>query len=609
MQGPEAIKSCLENMPETSGVYMMTAESGKILYVGKAKNLKKRVANYTALEKNPRRIQMMIAWIATVEIVTTNSESEAFLLEANLIRKHRPRYNILLKDDKSFPYILITGGDFPMLVKHRGQRGKKGDYFGPFASADSVHKTIDTLQKSFLLRVCSDSVFKSRKRPCLEYQIKRCSAPCVGKIGREEYGKLVSQAKDLLSGKENNLQSALAKKMEDASGAMCYEEAAAYRDRIKALSHVRAHQLMSVLGLKDADIIAVFTREGGVCVQVAFYRAGQNYGSKSFFPSNAEDNSPAEIVAAFLPQFYRFNAPPAEIIINHQPEDAAESEEALSQIAGRKVEITVPLRGDKLALVNDIYAKAAEALERKMREETTQKSLYNGLAKKLGLEVVPERIEVFDNSHIMGTNALGGMIVATPEGFAKNSYRKFNIQSEITPGDDYGMLREVLTRRYGRLKKEHPVQEEGVWPDLILIDGGAGHLKTAAEVFADLGINDVTFACIAKGPDRNAGREIFHMPGKTPFSLEKNDPVLYLLQRLRDEAHRFAIEGHRARRAKAITKSELDEIEGIGTKRKRALLNYFGSVKAIKDAMIEDLLKVEGIDKKTAQVIFAGLHG
>jgi len=609
MQGTEAIQSSLENMPESSGVYMMIAGSGKVLYVGKAKNLKKRVANYTALERNPERIRLMISQVTAVEIVTTNSESEAFLLEANLIRKHSPRYNILLKDDKSFPYILITGGDFPMLVKHRGARGKKGDYFGPFASADSVHQTIDILQKSFLLRICSDSVFKSRKRPCLEYQIKRCSAPCVGKIGMEEYGKLVSQAKDLLSGKENNLQSELAKKMEAASAAQQYEEAAAYRDRIKALSHVRAHQLVNVLGLKDTDIIGVFSKNGGTCVQVAFYRAGQNYGSKSFFPSNAEDNSPAEIAAAFLPQFYRFNSPPPEIIINHQPEEAMELTLALSQIAGRKVEVIVPLRGDKLALVNDVYAKAEEALERKIREEATQKSLYIDLAKKLGLESAPQRIEVFDNSHIMGTNAIGAMIVAMPEGFMKNAYRKFNIQSEITPGDDYGMLREVLTRRYGRLKKEHPVQEDGVWPDLVLIDGGAGHLKVVAEVFADLGISDVPFVCIAKGPDRNAGREVFHMLGEKPFSLEKNDKALYALQRLRDEAHRFAIEGHRARRAKSIAKSELDEISGIGAKRKRALLNYFGSVKAIKDARPEDLLKVEGIDKKTAHTIFTELHG
>jgi len=610
MPGVEVIKSHLKNIPETPGVYLMMAEDGKVLYVGKARSLKKRVSNYTAPEKNTERIRVMISQVANVEILTTNSEMEALLLEGNLIKKHYPRYNILLKDDKSFPYILITGdNDYPMIVKHRGARVRKGEYFGPFASADSVHKTIATLQRSFLLRICSDSIFASRKRPCLEYQIKRCSAPCVGKIGKEEYGKLVEQAKDLLLGRESNLQSELAAKMEAASARMDYEEAAQYRDRIKAISQVRAFQLINLRSIKDADVIAVYSREGIACVQVTFFRAGQNFGSKSFFPAHLDDNLDAEISSAFLSQFYRFNVPPPEIIINSHPEDEEILTAALSEIAGRKVNIIVPSRGDKLALINDVQAKAKEALERKIHEEATQKTLYGELAKRFNFEQPPERIEVFDNSHIMGTNAIGAMIVATPDGFLKNAYRKFNIQSEITPGDDYGMLREVLVRRYGRLKKEHPVQERGIWPDMILIDGGAAHLKVAEEVFADLGINDVPVICIAKGPDRNAGREIFHIPGKPPFNFERNDAVLYLLQRLRDEAHRFAISSHRVRRGKAITKSELDEIDGIGVKRKKALLGYFGSVKAIRDASFEDLLKAPGIEKKIARVIYDRLHG
>ena len=610
--GTVIIETFLRHMPASPGVYRMLNRAGDALYVGKAKNLKKRVAAYVRADRLPLRLQRMVAETASMEVVTTHTEVEALLLESNLIKRLAPRYNILLKDDKSFPYILITGDHpWPQIVKHRGARNRKGEYFGPFASAGAVNQTLSHLQRAFLLRSCSDSVFASRSRPCLLYQIKRCSAPCVERIGREAYDELVGQARAFLSGQSQSIQHDLAHRMELASEAMAYEEAAVYRDRIRALARVQAHQDINPLEVDEADVVALHQAGGQACLQVFFFRAGCNFGNRSFFPAQTQDQSAEDILAAFLGQFYEDKQPPREILLSHPlpPEDAALLAEAMSVKAGRKVTLSAPKRGDRRKMIEHAYDNAREALGRRMAESSAQRKLLDGLAEKFGLDHPPVRIEVYDNSHFQGSNAVGAMIVAGPEGFLKGEYRKFNIRStELKPGDDYGMMREVLTRRFRRAQKEDPDRERGVWPDLVLIDGGPGQLKVASEVFAELGVEEVELVSIAKGPDRDAGRERFHRPGHATFSMPPNDPVLYFLQRLRDEAHRFAIGSHRTRRAKAIGASPLDEIAGIGARRKKALLHHFGSARGVSEAGLADLETVDGISRTMAKKIYDHFH-
>ena len=607
--GVEVILHQLKTLPALPGVYRMLGRAGEALYVGKAKNLKKRVVAYSRLDRLSGRLRKMVAETASMEVVTTHTEVEALLLESNLIKKLGPRYNILLKDDKSFPYILIARDhEWPQIVKHRGARSRKGEYFGPFASAGAVNETLSLMQRAFLLRSCADSVFASRTRPCLLYQIKRCSAPCVGRIDRAAYEGLVDQAKDFLSGHSQDVQRRLAVQMEEASSGRAYEEAAIFRDRIRALARIQARQDINPQDVDEADVIALHQAGGQCCIQVFFFRSGCNFGNRAFFPSQAQDGTPEEILAAFLGQFYADKAPPREILLSHPlaEEDAALMIEALSERAERRVVIAAPRRGDRKKLVEHAYDNAREALGRRMAESSVQLKLLEGLGELLGLDHAPERIEIYDNSHIQGRSPVGGMVVAGPDGFAKNEYRKFNIRStEIAPGDDYGMMREVLTRRFKRA-----MQEQGTvpLPDIALIDGGAAHLKVANEVFVDLGVEDVVLVAISKGVDRDAGRERFHMPGRPSFSLAPNDPLLYFLQRLRDEAHRFAIGSHRARRAKTIGISPLDEIAGVGPGRKRALLNRFGSAREVSEAGIEDLASVPGVNRTLAKKIYDHFH-
>jgi len=610
--GAAVIEDYLRTMPTAPGVYRMVNRAGDVLYVGKAKNLKKRVVAYTHPERLPLRIQRMVAETVAMEVVTTHTEVEALLLEANLIKRLWPRYNILLKDDKSFPYILITG-DHPwaQIVKHRGARSRKGEYFGPFASAGAVNQALSHLQRAFLLRSCADTVFSTRSRPCLLYQIKRCSAPCVERISHADYDALVAQARAFLTGHSQAVQQELAQRMEAAAEALAYEEAALFRDRIRALARVSARQDINPSDVDEADVVALHQAGGQACLQVFFFRAGCNFGNRSFFPAGTQDLGPEEILAAFLGQFYEDKAPPREILLSHPlaEEDEPLLIEALSLKAGRKVTISVAKRGDRRKLIEHAYDNAREALGRRMAESSAQRQLLDGLGELLKLDGPPARIEVYDNSHIQGTNAVGGMVVAGPEGFIKNEYRKFNIRSEeITPGDDYAMMREVLTRRFKRVQKEDPDRERGAWPDLVLIDGGPGQLHVAEEVFAELGIEEVTLVSISKGPDRNAGLEKFHMLDRPVFSLPPNDPVLYFLQRLRDEAHRFAIGSHRARRSKAIGASPLDDIGGIGARRKKALLHHFGSARGVSEAGLTDLEAVEGISRTMAKKIYDHFH-
>ncbi|MBC7951492.1 MAG: excinuclease ABC subunit UvrC [Rhodospirillaceae bacterium] len=608
--GVAVIIRTLETMPASPGVYRMLNAKGDPLYVGKAKNLKKRVVNYTHPDRQSLRIQRMIAETASMEVVTTHTEVEALLLESNLIKKLAPRYNILLRDDKTFPHILVTADhDWPQILKHRGARSRKGEYFGPFASAGAVNQTLSALQRAFLLRSCSDSVFASRTRPCLLFQIKRCSAPCVERISRPEYLALVEEARAFLSGQSQRIQQDAAAKMVAASEAMDYEAAALYRDRIRALAKIQAHQDINPADVAEADVVALYQAGGQCCLQVFFFRSGCNYGNRSYFPQHAQDAEPAEIMAAFLGQFYADKMPPREIIVSQEPEECGIVAQALSEKAGRKVIITCPKRGDRKRLVEHAHDNARDALGRRMAEGSAQGKLLQGVAELFGLDAPPARIEVYDNSHIQGTNAVGGMIVAGPEGLMKSAYRKFNIKSEeLVPGDDFGMMREVLTRRFKRAQKEDPDRERGQWPDLVLIDGGQGQLNATLEVFTELGIDDVCVASIAKGPDRNAGRERFFMPEREPFSLEMRDPVLYFLQRLRDEAHRFAIGTHRARRAKAMGVSPLDELTGIGPARKKALLHHFGSAREVGNAGLADLEAVPGISKAMAKKIYDHFH-
>ncbi|WP_404422687.1 excinuclease ABC subunit UvrC [Thalassospira australica] len=609
-RGVEAIKHALKTMPGSAGVYRMIDDKDRVLYVGKAKNLKKRVVAYTRLMQLPIRIARMVAQAVRMEIITTHTEAEALLLESNLIKKLKPRYNILLRDDKSFPYILITEDhDYPRIVKHRGARAKDGSCFGPFASAWAVNNTINHLQRAFLLRSCTDAVFANRSRPCLLYQIKRCSAPCVDRIAKAEYDGLVDICRDFLTGRSQKILKQLESDMLAASERMDFEQAAMYRDRIRALSQIRSHQDINLEGVEEADVIALHHEGGQSCVQVFFFRSGSNYGNRSYFPRHEQGAEIPEILSAFVGQFYADKPAPKQVLLSHEIEGQELVETALSINNNRKITLQVPKRGGRRKLVEHAMNNAKDALGRRMAESASQRKLLEDLADKLELDGTPERIEVYDNSHIQGTNMVGGMIVAGPEGFMKSAYRKFNIKSDIAPGDDFAMMREVLTRRFARAQKEDPDRENGTWPDLCLIDGGLGQLGVAREVLEDLGIEDVMLVGVAKGVDRNAGKEVLHIPGKPPVRLDMQDPVLYFIQRLRDEAHRWAIGTHRAKRSKQIGKSVLDNVPGVGGARKKALLHHFGSARGVADAGLTDLEAVDGISAALARKIYDHFHG
>ncbi|HEY0420346.1 MAG TPA: excinuclease ABC subunit UvrC [Acetobacteraceae bacterium] len=614
-KGVAVIETALETMPLSPGVYRMLDARGDALYVGKARQLKRRVTSYTQFARLPERLRRMVSETVSMEIVTTHTEAEALLLEANLIKRLKPRYNIVLRDDKSYPWLMLTEDHpYPQIAKHRGARTRKGSYYGPFASAWAVNQTVTAMQRVFLLRSCADTVFANRSRPCLLHQIRRCSAPCAGRIGAEDYAGLVDQAKAFLSGKATNVQKELAAEMEQAAEGLEYERAAAIRDRIRALTSVQSTDVINPASLTDADVIAAWQIAGSTCVQVFFVRGGRNNGTRAFFPTHGKAEDAPEVLAAFLAQFYDDKPPPPLILLNHKLPEAALIAEALTLKSssfggGRRVEIAVPKRGEKHAVVLHAEVNAREALERKLAESAGQTKLLEGVAELLGLPATPARIEVYDNSHIMGTAAYGVMIVAGPEGFNKNAYRKFSIRGPITPGDDFAMMREVLDRRFSRaLKSEDEGPGSPSWPDLVLIDGGAGQLSAARAVMSDLGAHDVPLVAIAKGPDRDAGREWFHRDGQPPFQLPPRDPVLYFLQRLRDEAHRFAIATHRAGRSKALITSELDEIPGIGPGRKRALLNHFGSARGVKQAGLPDLEAAPGVSKEIARRVYAHFH-
>ncbi|CCG41510.1 excinuclease ABC subunit C [Magnetospirillum molischianum DSM 120] len=608
--GVSVIQCFLATLGDSPGVYRMLSGRGDVLYVGKAKNLKKRVVAYTRPERQPLRIQRMISETAGMEVVTTRTEVEALLLESTLIKSLGPRYNILLKDDKTFPHILITAGhDWPQVVKHRGARTRQGEYFGPFASAGAVNQTLAALQRAFLLRSCTDSVFSARTRPCLLYQIKRCSAPCADRISAEAYRELVEGARSFLSGQSQRIRHDLTARMEAASDALEFEEAAMYRDRLRALARVQASPESGAEGLENADVVALHQAGGSTSVQVFFFRAGCHCGNRAYFPSHGRDAEPAEIMAAFLGQFYADRPPPSEILLNLVPAEAAIVAEALSEKAKHKVTLLFPKRGDRKRLIDHVADNARDALARRMAESGAWRQLLEGVATALGLEAAPQRIEVYDNSHIQGSDAVGAMIVAGPEGLLKSAWRKFNIRSTtLTPGDDFGMMREVLTRRLGRAQKEDPDRDRGHWPGLILVDGGQGQLTSALAVLEELGIDDLAIVGIAKGPDRDAGRERFFIPGREPFMLPLRDPVLYFLQRLRDEAHRFAIGTHRARRSQGLVRSTLDEVTGIGARRKKALLTHFGSARAVAEAALSELEAVEGISRTMARKLHDHFH-
>ena len=619
--GATVIDGYLKTLPSAPGVYRMINTKGDVLYVGKAKNLKKRVASYTRPDRQPNRTRRMIAETASMEFVTTHTEAEALLLEANLIKRYRPRYNILLRDDKSFPSILLTGEHaFPQVLKHRGAESRKGDYYGPFASVWAVNEALATLQRAFLLRSCTDTVFANRTRPCLLHQIKRCSAPCVGRISEAEYGASVEHARAFLAGGSQKIQRHFSRLMQDASDAEEYEKAAGYRDRIRALTRIQAHQDINLKGVGDADVIGAHQAGGQTCIQVFFFRAGANFGNRAYFPSHAREEDAAAVLEAFLGQFYAKALPPKTILVSHPPPNRKLLAEALSVRGGRNVSLVWPQRGDKRNLINHVLANAREALTRRMAESASQRRLLEGLAQALDLDGAPERIEVFDNSHVSGAKAVGALIVAGPEGLIKKAYRKFTIRGakqsgapagndgRFSPGDDYAMMREVLSRRFSRALKEESDRIAGTWPDLVLVDGGKGQLGGALEVFEDLGIEGVTVAAIAKGPDRHAGRERIYLPGCEPLTLPPRDPVLFFLQRLRDEAHRFAIGAHRDKRSKSLTRSLLDDIPSIGAKRKKALLHHFGAAKAVTEAGRADLEAVDGISKATANRIYEWFH-
>ncbi|MGR3375216.1 excinuclease ABC subunit UvrC [Salipiger abyssi] len=608
--GFEVIQSYLKTLDSSPGVYRMLDEQSRVLYVGKARNLRARVSNYARPSGHSRRISRMISETASMMFLTTRTETEALLLEQNLIKQLKPKFNVLLRDDKSFPNIQVTTEHaFPQIRKHRGAKTEKAAYYGPFASAGAVNRTLNQLQKVFLLRNCSDSMFESRTRPCLLYQIKRCSAPCVGYISEADYARSVKDAQRFLSGKSTGVQEALAAQMMEASEAMEFERAAALRDRIRALTQVQTVQGINPRGVAEADVIALHMEGGQACVQVFFIRAHQNWGNKDYYPRVGEDVEAAEVLEAFLGQFYDSKEPPRLLLLSHGIENADLMADALSGKLGRKVEIAVPQRGEKAELVEGAARNARESLARRMAETATQAKLLRGVAEAFGLEAPPRRIEVYDNSHIMGTNAVGAMIVAGPEGFLKNQYRKFNIRGDdLTPGDDFGMMKEVLTRRFTRLLKDDPERDKGLWPDLLLIDGGAGQVSAVAEIMREYGVEDIPMVGVAKGIDRDAGKEEFHRIGQRPFALRHNDPVLYFIQRLRDEAHRFAIGTHRAKRAKSQMANPLDEVPGVGASRKRALLAHFGSAKAVSRANLADLKAVDGVSAALAERIYAFFH-
>ncbi|WP_408592651.1 excinuclease ABC subunit UvrC [Paracoccus marcusii] len=604
--GHALIQDYLRTLDSSPGVYRMLDAQQAVLYVGKARDLRARVSNYARPSGHSGRIARMIRETASMMFLTTNTETEALLLEQNLIKQLKPRYNVLLRDDKSFPNILVAKShDYPQIKKHRGAKSEKGDYYGPFASAGAVNRTLTQLQRVFLLRNCTDSVFESRTRPCLLFQIKRCSAPCVGRISAPDYNALVNDAERFLQGKTTTIQSDLATEMARAAENMEYERAAALRDRIKALTAVQSVQAINPKGVAEADIVALHMEGGQACVQVFFIRGNQSWGNRDFYPRLGGAESPDEVMQAFLMQFYDNTPPPRQILLSHPPEDPDLTADVLSERARRKVEVAVPLRGEKSDLVTNALRNARESLARRMSESATQLRLLEGLAEAFELPSPPRRIEVYDNSHIMGTNAVGGMIVAGPDGWIKNQYRKFNIKgTEITPGDDFGMMKEVLTRRFTRLLKDDPDRQTEAWPDLLLIDGGAGQVSAVHEIMAELGVEDIPMIGVAKGQDRDHGKEEFHRHGQRPFALRMNDPVLYFVQRLRDEAHRWAIGTHRAKRAKSQMANPLDEIAGIGASRKRALLQHFGSAKAVGRAGLTDLQAAPGISAAMAQKVY-----
>ncbi|WP_374299556.1 excinuclease ABC subunit UvrC [Paracoccus sp. (in: a-proteobacteria)] len=603
--GHALIQDYLRQLDRSPGVYRMLDAQGGVLYVGKARDLKARVSNYARPSGHSARIARMIRETASMMFLTTRTETEALLLEQNLIKQLKPRYNVLLRDDKSFPNILVAKSHaYPQIKKHRGAKSEKGDYYGPFASAGAVNRTLTQLQRVFLLRNCTDATFESRTRPCLLFQIKRCSAPCVGRVSADDYNALVADAERFLQGKTTVIQANLARDMAAAAENMEYERAAALRDRIKALTAVQSVQAINPKRVAEADIVALHMESGQACVQVFFIRGNQSWGNRDFYPRLGGVESPAEVMQAFLLQFYDDKPPPRMILLSHAPDEPELTRQVLTERAARRVVIGVPQRGEKFELVENALRNARESLARRMSESATQLRLLEGVGEAFDLPAAPRRIEVYDNSHIMGTNAVGGMIVAGPEGFIKSQYRKFNIKgTEITPGDDFGMMKEVLSRRFVRLLKEDPDRQTEAWPDLLLIDGGAGQVSAVDGIMAELGVEDIPVVGVAKGIDRDQGKEEFHRPGRAPFALRMNDPVLYFIQRLRDEAHRWAIGTHRAKRAKSVMANPLDEIAGIGAARKRALLAHFGSAKAVSRAGLADLQAVEGISAAMAQKV------
>jgi excinuclease ABC subunit C len=622
-RGREVIREFVKLAPESPGCYRMLDNAGNVLYVGKAKNIRKRVTSYTRPEGHSRRISRMIAATASMELVTTSTETEALLLEANLIKRFRPYYNVLLRDDKSFPYILLTAGHpAPAIAKHRGARNRPGDFFGPFASAGSVNRTITALERAFFLRSCSDSVYESRTRPCLLFQIKRCSAPCTGEIALDDYNRMVGEARDFLSGRSTAVKDQLVRDMQAASDTLDFEKAAVLRDRVAALSAIQSHQGVHPRNTEEADVFAAYQHGGITCVQSFFVRGYQNWGNRANFPRADKSLGIEEILGPFLAQFYADKPIPKLILLSHKPDEYDLLVEALSEKAGRRIEIVVPQRGEKSELIAHAAQNAREALERRLAESSSQLRLLKSLAETFSLPSAPKRVEVYDNSHIMGTNAVGTMIVAGPEGFAKNQYRKFNIKSPDTKaGDDTGMMREVLRRRFKRLLDENPRDQQNAhaetanetasetpWPDLVIVDGGVPQLNAAREVMEELGVGDVPLLAVAKGLDRDAGRELFHIAGREPFRLPPRDPVLYFVERLRDEAHRFAIGSHRTRRSSNIGKTGLQEIPGVGPSRKRALLHHFGTLQAIEQASLSDLENVPGIDARLAKAVYDYFH-
>ncbi|WP_408871274.1 excinuclease ABC subunit UvrC [Gluconobacter cerinus] len=606
-QGLEAIRDALKTIPYSPGVYRMLGEKGEVLYVGKALSLKKRVSSYTRTNQLPERLRRMVSLTVSMEIVITRTEADALLLEANYIKRMKPRFNILLRDDKSYPWLMLTENhEFPQITKQRGKPVKGATYWGPFASAWAVNQTLNLVQRTFLLRSCSDAVLKSRTRPCLLFQIKRCAAPCVDRISKENYSELVVQARQFLSGKNTELQQELAVEMERASEAMEYERAAAIRDRIRGFSSIQNSGIINPASIHDADIVAIWQAAGQTCIQVFFIRGSRNNGNRAFYPVHAEEETPADVLSAFLIQFYDNKPPPPVILVNQEISEQKLVEEALSIKREQKVEIVCPQRGEKKSVVDHATLNAREALERKLAENTGQRKLLEGVAKVFSLAETPQRIETYDNSHIMGQAPYGVMVVGGPEGFEKRSYRKYSIKGPVTPGDDFGMMREVMERRFGKNREDGERPED--WPDLLLIDGGLGQFNAVRNVLADLGVTGIPIVAIAKGPDRDAGREWFFTETRPPFQLPPRDPVLYYLQRLRDEAHRFAITTHRAGRSKGLRKSELDDVPGIGGARKKALLNHFGSAKTVRQASLEELETAPGISSGTARAIYGHFH-